>query len=423
MRFFGRLVATQIALFCFACLPSIMQGASVLTHESIIDAAWDVRLKPVLLAHYPNATPEELKAAHAYAYGGSIIQDLGYYPHGSEQFSNMTHYVRTGAFIQALIQDAKSLNELAFALGALSHYVSDADIHRNATNVGEGILYPRVERKFGPVVTYEEDPAAHLKTEFGFDVLEVARGNFAPQAYHDFIGFDMAPGVLQRAFEETYSVPLADLFPNFDKSIGSYRRDISRVIPEATRIAWAQRQSQIEKSQPGMTAQRFIYVMSRSSYERNWGKQYDRPTAMDRFLAILLKLIPPIGPLRSLKFKMPTAKVETLFMASFNRSVHQFSDDLNALQQKTLKLADINYDVGVQTPPGKYHLEDDTYAIWVHKLAERNFAGVTAEVRNAIVSYYHDPNAPLHTRDRPAEWNRLQAELKALQTTNLAVAR
>src|ERR1700758_451569 len=179
---------------------------SVLSHEAIVDALWDISLKPALLAHFPNATREELKTAHAYAYGGAIIQDMGYYPHGSMQFSDLTHYVGTGDFILALIAESRTLNELAFAFGALSHYVSDCDGHRFATNVAEPMLYPSVRKKHGTYVTYEQDPVAHLKTEFGFDVLEVAKGRFAPQAYHDFIGFDVATGVLQRAFRDTYGL-------------------------------------------------------------------------------------------------------------------------------------------------------------------------------------------------------------------------
>jgi len=217
------------------------QAYSVLSHEAMVDAMWDVRIKPLLLAQYPHATPDQLKQAHGYAYGGAIIQDLGYYPHGSEEFSDFTHYVRTGDFVLALIHEAKDLNELGFALGALSHYSGDLDGHRLATNVGEPILYPKLQKKFGPVITYEQQPSYHLKTEFGFDVLEVARGNFAPQAYHDFIGFYVAKDVLARAFQDTYGLDLADLFSNFDLAIESYRSAVSRTIPQATRVAWAQK--------------------------------------------------------------------------------------------------------------------------------------------------------------------------------------
>ena len=353
-------------------------GCSVLSHEAVIDAAWDVKLKSVLLSRYPKATPGELKEAHAFAYGGSIIQDLGYYPHGSKEFSNLTHYLRTGDFVRALISESQGLNEFAFALGALSHYVADNDVHRFATNPGEAMLYPKLRRKFGDIVTYEDDPSAHLKTEFGFDVLEVAKGNFAPQAYHDFIGFQVAKPLVARAFQRTYGLAITDVFTDFDRSVESYRQAVSKIIPAATRIAWAQRKSDIQQSEPGVTRDRFIFVMSRSSYERNWGKQYDRPSFGDRTAAILLRLIPPVGPLRALQFRMPTASVEKLFMQSFNRSVQQYEAKLQDVRNNRLLLENTNYDTGMASTPGTYKLEDDTYAYWRNKLSEKGLQTVAA---------------------------------------------
>jgi len=138
------------------------QPYSVLAHEAIVDALWEVNFKPILLSRFPGATKEELKEAHGYAYGGAIIQDLGYYPHSNPRFSDLTHYVRTGDFIDALITESQTLDEFAFALGALSHYVSDNDGHRLATNLGEPLLYPKLRRKYGDVITYEDNPAGHL---------------------------------------------------------------------------------------------------------------------------------------------------------------------------------------------------------------------------------------------------------------------
>ncbi|HEX3683842.1 MAG TPA: zinc dependent phospholipase C family protein [Bryobacteraceae bacterium] len=393
---------------------------SVLSHEALVDALWDTKLKPALLARYPNATPEQLKEAHGYAYGGAIIQDLGYYPHGSKQFSDLTHYVRTGDFIRALIQESRSLNDLAFALGALSHYVSDIDGHRLATNVGEPVLYPRLQRKYGNFITYEDNPAGHLKTEFGFDVLEVAKGNFAPEAYHDFIGFYVAEPLVQRAFHDTYGLDVQDLFKDFHKAIGSFRRAVSKTIPMATRVAWASRRDEIEHSQPGITRSRYIYIMSRSSYERNWGKQYDRPTLGDRFLAFLVKLLPPIGPLRAVKLKMPTAPVEKLFMDSFDRSAKQLSTQVGPAMDGSLHLENKNYDVGVVTPAGAYRLDDNVQAYWLGLLARKNFATVTPAIRSELLNYYSDLNAPIATKKDKKKWRQLLAELRALKATPAA---
>jgi hypothetical protein len=377
---------------------------------------WDVKLKPVLLARFPNATPEELKKAHGFAYGGAIIQDMGYYPHGSMQFSDLTHYVRTGDFIVALIANSQDLNELAFALGALSHYMGDLDGHRFATNVGEPMLYPDLRKKYGDFITYEQNPAAHLKTEFGFDVLEVAKGRFAPQAYHDFIGFHVSKTVLQKGFRDTYGLDLQDVFEDFNRAVESYRRNVSKTIPMATRVAWAQKRGDIQKSAPGMTHKRFVYEMKRSSYERNWGKQYDRPTVGDRILAFLLKLLPPIGPLKDLRFKMPTPPVEQLFMDSFERATKQYQGVLEKSQTEKLQLDGRNYDVGVITPAGTYRLDDNIHAYWLHQLAKKNFATTTPAIRAEMQRYYANLDAPIATKKNKKEWAQVVAELQTLKT-------
>ncbi len=389
---------------------------SVLSHEAIVDALWDVNFKPVLLHRFPNATPEQLNEAHAYAYGGAIIQDLGYYPHSNPYFSDLTHYVRTGDFITSLIAESQNLNEFAFALGALSHYVSDLDGHRFATNPGEPILYPKLKRKFGDIITYEDNPAAHLKTEFGFDVLEVAKGNFAPQAYHDFIGFNVATPVLERAVRDTYGLELHDLFKDFNRTIESYRRAVSQTIPKATRVAWAQRKDDIQRSEPGMTRTKFLFAMKRSSYEREWGKRYDRPSGGERTLAVLLKLLPPIGPLKALRFKMPTPDVEKLFMQSFERSTTQYRASVDGTKINTLHLENKNYDVGVITPPGTYRLDDDTHAYWLNLLAKKRFDSLSDAMSDELLGYYSDLNAPLNTKQHPRDWKRLLAHLDELKS-------
>jgi hypothetical protein len=399
----------------FLMLAQAARPYSVLSHEAMIDALWDVQLRAALLAQYPHATAEELKTAHGYAYGGAIIQDLGYYPHGSAQFSDLTHYVRTGDFILALLHESKSLNDLAFSLGALSHYVGDLDGHRYATNVSEPLLYPRLAAKFGSVVTYEQSPVYHLKTEYSFDVLEVAKGNFAPQAYHDFIGFYVAKDLVGRAFRDTYGLELSDMFGNFDTAIDSYRSAVSRIIPAATRIAWAQKKAEIRQSQPSATRRRFIYIMKRSSYEKEWGKRLEEPSPFEKFLAFLLRLLPPIGPLADLKFKMPTPKVEDLFMQSFNRASLQYAEKLKSEQAKTLALPDENYDVGAFTAPGEYTLADDSQAFLLGKLAGKHFTSVTPAIKAELLTFYRDLNAPFHTKSKPKQWKQVLSELDTLK--------
>ncbi len=410
-RGFRRLVAIFLAFGMAG--PSF--GYSVLSHEAMIDALWKDGLRPALIAQFPHATPEELKEAHAYAYGGAIIQDMGYYPHGNGYFSDLTHYIRGGDFIQALISDSETLDEYAFALGALSHYASDNDGHRLATNVGEPLLYPKLRRKFGNVVTYEDKPSAHLQTEYGFDVEEVAKGGFASQAYHDFIGFNVAKPLLERAFRETYGFEVSDMFDDFDGAIGSYRHTLSTLIPFFTRVAWADHEKDIRKAQPGITRRQFVYVMSRSSYEREWGRQYDRPSLVDRLLAFLVKLLPPIGRLRILKFKVLTPPVEQLFVHSFDVAKKQYGDEIRAASNRTLRLENTNFDVGVVTRPGDYELEDESYVYWLDQLARHNFAGIQPAVADNLLRYYSDPNAPIATKKHPKDWQRVLSELDQLK--------
>jgi hypothetical protein len=396
-------------------------GYSVLSHEALVDVLWEVKLKAILLSRFPNATPEELKQAHGFAYGGAIIQDLGYYPHGSMEFSDLTHYVRTGDFVAALFQEARGLNDFAFSLGALSHYVSDLDGHRYGTNVGEPILYPKLREKFGDVITYEDNPLAHLKTEFGFDVLQVARGNFAPQAYHDFIGFYVAKDLVGRAFSDIYGLELTDLFSDFDVAINSYRSAVSRTIPMATRVAWSMKKNEIRKLHPGATRRKFVYLMRRSSYQREWGKRYDEPSKWERFLGFLLRLLPPIGPLKALGFKMPTPPVERLLMLSFERSTDRYSQTLAKVDKPAFELEDENYDVGFRTPAGVYRLNDETHAFWLHKLAEKRFVTVTPAIRRKLLAFYSDPNAPIQAKQKtPKLWQQTVAELQQLQNPNIA---
>jgi zinc dependent phospholipase C len=239
--FWGTGLAAVCVLVLFLSWPARCAAYSVLSHEAIIDSAWDTSIKPILLKRFPSVTPDELRLAHGYAYGGAIIQDLGYYPHGSPFFSDLTHYVRSGDFILALLRDARESNELndyAFALGALAHYAADNAGHPIATNRAVPLLYPKIKKKYGDSATYEDDPLAHVKTEFGFDVLQVAQQRYASDSYHDFIGFQVATPLLERAFLETYGLPLKAVLSDEEKVLNSYRRAVSKEIPEATRIAW-----------------------------------------------------------------------------------------------------------------------------------------------------------------------------------------
>lgn len=352
------------------CCPRPAQAYSVLTHEALIDTVWDTSIKPVLLKKFPGSTPEQLIAAHAYCYGGGIIQDVGYYPFGSHFFSDLTHYVRSGDFVMSLLAEAQDLNEYAFAIGALAHFNADNSGHPIAINLTVPKLYPKLRAKYGDNITYMENPTAHIRTEFGFDVIQVARGHYPSKAYHDFIGFQISKRLLERACEDTYGLKLKDLFKTLDLALGTYRWSVSSLIPEVTKAAWSSKQESIRKKDPGITRKKFQYNLSRSSYEKEWGKEYERPGCGARLLAVLFRILPKVGPFRSLGFRTPTAEEALLFEKSFNATVDQDKADLASLSAGTLKLPNKDLDTGKPASLKEYELADKTYSKLMEKLAE-----------------------------------------------------
>jgi len=387
---------------------------SVLTHEAVIDSTWDTGIKPLLLKRFPAATPDELRQAHAYAYGGCIIQDLGYYPFGNKLFSDLTHYVRSGDFVIALIADAQDLNDYAFALGALAHYAADNNGHPLAVNRVVPMLYPKLGQEFGKTVTYADDPGSHYKTEFAFDVFQASKGRYAPDAYKDFIGFEVAKPLLDKAFQDTYGMKLKDVFVSVDLSLGSYRHAVGSVFPAITKVAWQMRKEDIVREVPSMTRQKFLYNLSRSSYEKNWGAAYQKPGLGSRLLEFLLRLVPRVGPFRALSFKRLTPEADKMYMASFNATITRYRELLSEQAVNQLKLPNDNLDVGAFTPPGGYKLADRAYAELLDKMHGK-YADLTPELRSDILNFYRDVNLPITTKKDPKEWARVLKDLGELQ--------
>jgi hypothetical protein len=396
---------------------------SVLTHQAIIDSSWNNSIKPLLLKRFPQTTPEQLKEAYAHTYGGAIIQDMGYYPFGSKFFTDLTHYVRSGEFIETLIEESATLNEYAFALGALAHYAADNHGHSLGVNRAVPIEYPKLRAKFGDVVTYAEDPASHLKTEFGFDVLQIAKGRYAPDAYHDFIGFKVSKEVLERAFVKTYGLQLKELFTNFDLAIGTYRRGVSSLIPEMTKVAWELKKDEIEKSSPGMTREKFLYNLSRADYEKEFGKDYEKPGFFAKSTAWLFRVMPKVGPLKVFAFKPPTAEAEKMFMESFNATVARYRTLLVQTRNGKLTLENTDFDTGKPTRAGEYRLADDTYSKLVIALEKSKFERASPELRQNIVSFYRNLNAPIATKQDPDDWRKTLAALERLKALPTAYNR
>ncbi|HEY2823228.1 MAG TPA: zinc dependent phospholipase C family protein [Candidatus Acidoferrum sp.] len=392
---------------------------SVLTHEAIIDAAWKDGIEPQLLKRFPNATPEELLQAHAYAYGGAIIQDLGYYPFGNKFFSDLTHYVRSGDFVVALIEESIDLNEYAFALGALAHYAADNSGHELATNRAVAILYPGLKKKYGPVVTYAEKPSAHMKVEYGLDVDQVAKGHYAPKAYHDFIGFEVSKPVLERAFAKTYSLDVSDVFVSVDLALDSYRHGVATVIPRMTKVAWHLKKDEIQHSDPSETKSKYIYNISNSEYRKEWGHIYEKPGFVARLKAFFLRLVPKVGPFSGLAFRPPTPEVEHLYMNSFNETLDHYRSLLLSVQEDRLQLPNENLDTGAITGAADYKLTDETYAELLLKTSGKP---VSSALRQDFLSYYANLEKPYATKRNAKEWKEVVKELDTLKSVPVAVA-
>ena len=407
-RFSGRLCRTAstylllIILFLSINPLHSLKAYSVLAHEAIVDAVWDGGLRDLLISRFPNSTPAQLREAHAYAYGGCIIQDMGYYPFGNHFFSELTHYVRSGDFILNLIQESRNLDEYAFALGALTHYAADNEGHSIAVNHAVPLTYPRLMRKYGATVTYENDRKAHLLVEFSFDVAQVAGRLYPPQAYQNFIGFKVSEPVLNRAFKTTYGLDIRDVLLDEDLALYTYRHTASKLIPSMTRVAWTKERKKIEKVTPRISRQRYVYAMSRREYKREWGRTYHRPPFLSKkwfrkytnpgivshILLFIFELIPKVGPLRTLQFRPPTPQTEDLFLSSFKMTILVDEKFLAEIKEGNLKLPDTNLDTSQQVRRGDYRLADQAYRKLLAKLAHQNFNAATPALQANILDFY-----------------------------------
>ncbi len=403
-----------IVLLALTIAPRPAAAYSVLTHEQIVDLAWEDQIQPMLLARFPNATAEDLRQAHGYAYGGSLIQDMGYYPRGSKYFSDLLHYVRTGEFVAALIQESTDINQYAFALGALAHYSSDNKGHPVVNQI-VGLEFPKLRAKFGDEVTYADDPKAHIRTEFGFDMVQVAKNRYTSDRYHDFIGFNISQHLLEQAFLKTYGLKLSDVLDDEDEAIESFRRAVSVFIPKLTRAALLNRRDELVRDTPNFNKKRFLYHLSRTNYEKDWGKGYREPSFGIRVLAFFLRIVPKIGPASALAFKIPSTQTEDMYIKSVNQTYDNYHKLLNQVRDGNLALSDTDCDTGKETSAAEYPLADNTYAQLLDDLAQNDFATATPELRSNILTFYSDLNAPYHTKKNRKEWARTEKELEQLK--------
>ncbi len=394
---------------------------SVLTHEQVVDLLWADRIVPLLKQRFPQATEKNLKEAHAYAYGGSMIQDMGYYPFGNKFFSDLLHYVRSGDFVMCLIDESSDLNEYAFALGALAHYASDNAWHPMVNHVVAN-EFPGLRKKYGDVVTYADDPKAHIRAEFGFDMVQVAKNRYSSDRYHDFIGFEVSERLLNRAFKKTYGLSIDDVLADEELAIGTFRWSVSQVIPGMTRVALLSRRDEMVREDPNFDEKKFLFYLSRAKFEKEWGQEYRRPGLGARMLAFVLKIFPKVGPFKAVNFKIPDPKSEDLYITSVDRTVERYEAELREIAEHPTRLENLDCDTGKPTQPGEYGLSDQTYAKLVDKLADQDFDQVSPELRADILHYFAQAEAPIAKHSSRKTWARARRKLEPLRSALVAGA-
>ncbi|MGC2163231.1 MAG: zinc dependent phospholipase C family protein [Silvibacterium sp.] len=395
---------------------------SVLTHEQIIDLAWKDAIRPTLLSRYPNATDAELKEAHAYAYGGCVIQDAGYYPFGREFFSELTHYVRTGDFVASLIRNAQNVNELAFALGALSHYVGDSIGHSEAVNPSTAVEFPNLAAKYGPVVTYDESPHGHVRTEFAFDIDQLSKKRIAPAAYWKHVGLKVPVRLLEQAFYETYGLHLRTMQVNQRAAVGTYRWSVRSFLPMVAYGEVVLHRKDFPADTPGPEFDLYEKRLAQADFNNGWEQYRKKAGVRTHLIAFLIVILPKVGPLTNLAIRGPQASTEERYVESVNSTVDRYEALLEGLTKNpyiaprlTMNLENRDLDTGAKARPGAYALTDATYAKLLGTIV--NIRGpIPATIKNDIETYYSDPNAPITTKKNKRAWRRVEQQLTVLES-------
>jgi len=403
--------------FFFTLNINTSSAYSVLTHEAVVDACWDKYIQPLLRLKFPESTDKQLEDSRAYAYGGAVMPDMGYYPFEATTLSNYLHYVRTGDFVENLIKEAQTLDEYAFALGVLSHYYGDIYGHGMGVNHSEPIIYPNIKAKFGDVVTYEQATVFHTKTEFGFDVLQTARGNYVSKDYHRFIGFKISRPVLARAFQRTYGLDLNKTFPNLKLAITTFRWSIVHMVPWFTRVAWAHKKADIRKTAPGAKGRSFKYKMERMKAFTDGNEVEENPSLSSYIFSFIIRVMPKFGKMRAINFKTPGPEAEKIFLQSFDTTVSKYSAAIVLLINDKTNPPNKNFDTGKEIVKGDYHLTDHSYDNLLLKLDKSNYELLPPDMKKDILTFYGDSYDKGNRRLTSKE-KKIKSALKHLRNTS-----
>jgi hypothetical protein len=412
------LVFLLVAVLVFGLFPQPMNAYSFLTHEDLVDVAWHGSIRPALLARFPNTTAAQLHEARGYAYGGTTIQDLGYYPFANQFFSNLTHYVRSGEFVNNLIRDSRNVNEYAFALGALSHYVGDSDGHRFATNPSTSIEFPSLGNKYGPSVTYDQAPHAHVRTEFAYDIEQLSRHEFAPVGYMRAVGFKVPHNLVERAFVQTYGLSVRSVLGRPRPAFDSYNSAVANLLPTFAHAEVLIHRKSFPPVQDTPAYHQFSTRQVQAGLDNQWALYKKKAGFEVHVVAFLIRIVPKIGAISDLAIRGPSAKTDLWYIQSVNRSVGDYERMLGELEKDPthqLDLPNRDLDTGDLVRPGGYKLTDKTYAKLLRRVTSKPGQRVPSGLRQDVLAYYADPNAPISTKKNAHAWKRVQTDLIRLE--------
>jgi Zinc dependent phospholipase C len=389
---------------------------SVQSHEELIDLAWKQSIRPILLKQYPTLTDAQLQEAHAYAYGGCAIQDFGYYPFGNAFFSDLTHYVRAGDFVLSLLRNAHTPDELAFAIGSLSHYIGDTVGHSTAVNHAVPIEFPKLQKRYGPNVNYAEDPHAHVQTEFAFDINQLSKRRFAPSAYLKFVGLEVPRPLLRKAFYETYGLNLPDIIGSKETSIRVYRYAVRRFLPNIARAETLLHKKSFPDDVPSQDFSDLRDDLIQASADNNWEAYRKNPGFSSHLYAGFIYILPKVGTLKMLAIKGPNQQTEELYIKSLNHTIKSLRLALTNFDRIDHYLSNRDLDTGQFVKPGGYPLTDKTYAKLLAMITQHPANVVPTQLKHDLIEYYADPQAPIITKKDPEKWAEVQNNLKTLAT-------
>jgi hypothetical protein len=400
--------------------PHSARGYGVYSHGELIDLVWGDTIRPLLIERYPGITEAELTRAHSYAYGGCTIQDLGYYPFNNTFFSDLTHYVRSGDFVAALLRNASNADELAFAIGALSHYVGDIYGHSEAVNLSVPKTFPRLARRFGPVIPYEPAPIAHGRVEMGFDMAHIGSRRFAPREYRRNIGFNVAQDLLERTFTEMYGLTVHSVLGSPPRAIRSYRWAVRRLIPKFMQVQVLINRERFPHEKDTEARRKYFETVKQAEYASVPGSAYREPRFSTHALALVVRVIPKVGKLKILSLRAPSPETSDLYFVSMNTSVARMRELTARLREDSsddFALPNVDLDTGLRTQPGAYPLTDDAYARLLNEIMTTPGVNIPRGLRDDILQFYSDLNAPISTKNDRRAWARVLNQLKQLKSS------